>query len=94
MTIYNKFREIDVKNYIYYYFDDINDLDSKKIKVNKKACKDNLTYYIGYVASNDVKHLYIFLNKINGYIKDNERSKHLILIPIDENKKVYYKKYK
>ena len=32
MTIYNKFRETDVKKYIYYYFDDINDWIPKKLK--------------------------------------------------------------
>lgn len=49
-----------------------------------------LIFYIGYIASNSVKPLYIIFNKINGYFEENNGSnyenKYLTLTFIDENK--------
>ena len=60
-------------------------LNPKIIKVDKKSCKDVLIYYIGYEALDGVNTLHINFNKINAYIEDNNWSKHLTLIAVDEN---------
>ena len=72
-------KEIDVKNYTYYFFDDmitIKNLDSNETKIDEKSYK-NIIYYIGYVTVKDLNYttinsvnpLYPIFNKINGYIE-------------------------
>ena len=39
-----------------------------------------------YMKNNSVNLLYLIINKINGYIKDSDRNKYLILVPADESK--------
>ena len=46
-----KIRNLNIKNRIYYYFDDIIDIrkfESNLFKIDKKSHKDFDTYYIGY----------------------------------------------
>ena len=45
----NKVKDIDIKNRIYYVFDDINikHFDPNKIKIDEKSYKNILIYYIG-----------------------------------------------
>ena len=53
----NKFNEIDIKNRIYYFFEDIiniKKLDPNKIKINKKSHKNIFTYRIEYVPVKDI----------------------------------------
>ena len=64
----------------------IDNLGSKKTKLNRKSCKGILIYYIRYKTSNGVKPLYIIFSKTNGYIEDNDGNKYPTLIPIDEKK--------
>ena len=55
----NKFKEIDVKNRIYYFFDDIiniKNLDPNKIKINKKSNKNIVIYQIEYVPFKDLSY--------------------------------------
>ena len=43
----NKFKDIDIKNRTYYFFDDIinmKNFDPNKIKIDKKSYKDILIY--------------------------------------------------
>ena len=73
----NKFKDKDIKNRIYYFFDDINikSFDPNKIKIDEKSYKNILTYYLGYVTIidlkcikiNSVNPLYLIINKVNGY---------------------------
>ena len=66
----NSVKEINVRNRMYYFFDDminIKNLDSKKIKINEKSYKNILTYYNSYETTNSVKPLYLIINKMNGY---------------------------
>ena len=47
-----KFKDIDIENNIYYFFDDIVNIkffDPSKTKVDEKSYKDIPTYNIGYV---------------------------------------------
>ena len=53
----NKFKDIDIKNRKYYFFNDrinIKNLDSNKIKVDEKSNKNILIYYIAYVMVTDL----------------------------------------
>ena len=69
----NKFRDIDIKNLTYDFFDNINikNFDPNKIDENSYNI---LTYYIGYVTIKDLKYvkitsinpLYLFFSKVNG----------------------------
>ena len=75
----------------YDHFDDvinINDLDSRNMKIMIMYSKCNLIYFIGYKASNDLKNIF---NERNGYFEVNNERKYLTLILIDENKDVLKK---
>ena len=52
----NKFKDIDIKNRTYYFFNDINNIkmfDPNNIKIGEKSYKNILIYYIGYVTLKD-----------------------------------------
>ena len=77
----SKAKGIDIKNRIFYSFNDminITDFDLNNIKIDEKSYKNVLIYYIGYVAIKDLKYvkinsvnpLYLILNKGNGYFKE------------------------
>ena len=62
----NKFKDIDIKNHIYYFFDDIINIkkfDPNKIKIDEKSYKNILNYYTGYVMMKISK--YLNINSIN-----------------------------
>ena len=43
----NKFKDIDIKNWTYYLFDDminIKNLDPNNIKIDEKSCKNIVVY--------------------------------------------------
>ena len=47
---------INVKNYTYYFFDDIiniKEFDPNNIKIDENLCKNILIYYITYVTMKD-----------------------------------------
>ena len=39
-----------------------------------------------YIKINSVNCLYLIINKINGYIEESNKNKHLTLVPTDESK--------
>ena len=93
----NKFKEMDMKNHKYYFFDDminIKNLDPNKIKIDENSYKIILIYYIGHVMIKDLNHveidslnpLYLIINKINGYIEESNGNEYLTLVPTDERK--------
>ena len=67
----------------------IKNLDPNKIKINKKSYKNILIYCIGYlkVKINSVNPLYLIIDKIKGYIEENNGDKYLMLVPTDEKKR-------
>ena len=82
----NKFKEIDLKNHTYYFFDDminIKNLDPNKIKIYKKSNQSILIHIIRYVTIKDliyvkinsVNPLFVIVDKINGYIEGSNGSK-------------------
>ena len=75
-------KEINIKNRIYYYFDDminIKDFNSNLLKIDKKPYKNIDIYYMAYIAMKDfdnvninsVNPLYMIIDKEDGYIEWN-----------------------
>ena len=65
---------------------DIRHLDPNSIKVDLKSYKTILVYYIGYIALNSIKPLYLVVRKIYGYIEEYNGNKCLTLVYTDERK--------
>ena len=93
----NKVKDIDRKNRINYFFDDIINIksfDSNNTKIDEKYFKIILIYYIGYVTIKDLKYLkinrvnslYLICNKVNGYFEEINGNKYLMLVLTNENK--------
>ena len=62
----NKVKDIDIKNYTYYFSNDtinIKNFDLNNFKKDKKSYKNILIYYIGYVTITDLK--YVKINSVN-----------------------------
>ena len=95
----HKFKDIDIENCKYYFFDDIinkNFFDPNKIKTDEKWYKNILIYYIGYLTIKDSKYLkinsvnplYLIFNKVNGYFEEINKDKYLMLVPTNESKEI------
>ena len=91
-------KEINIKNLIYYFFDDMinfKDFDPNLIKIDKKSYKNISIFYIGYITMKDSNHLkiyslnrlYLIIGEVDGYIEENTGNKYLTLASTDKNKK-------
>ena len=69
-------KDINIKNRVYYFFNDIiniNDFEPNDIRIDEKSNKYILIYYIGYVTIKkhlkiySVNPLYLVFNKVNRY---------------------------
>ena len=97
-------KQINVKNWTYYFYNDIIELenfDASLLKIDKKSNKDIGIYNIGYVTIKkigDCKNiytvnlLYFCINHASRYIEEINENKYLILDSINENKELL-KKY-
>ena len=96
----DKFKDINIKNHAYYFFDDIiniKNFDPINIKIDEKLYKNILIYYTGYVTIknskyvkiNSVNPLYLIFIKVNRYFEKINKNKYLTLVPTNENKKYY-----
>ena len=63
--------------------------DSSLLKIDKKSYKNTGIYYIGYITIkkindceniNSVNPLYLMIGKVDGYIKENNGNKYLVLL--------------
>ena len=100
----NTTKQINIKNQTYYFYNDIIDLenfDTKLLKVDKKSYKDIDIYNIGYVTKkkiynckniNGVNPLHLGITHANGYIEEKGMDKCLVFDSTDENKELL-KKY-
>ena len=84
----NKVKDIDIKNWIYYFLGDIiniKNFDSNNIEIDEKSDNNILISYSGYVTIKDSKYvkingvnpLYLILSKVNGYFEEIDKSKYL-----------------
>ena len=79
-----KIRQINIKNWTYYFYideTDLKDFDAKLLKIDKKDYKDIDIYYIGYVTVkkiancnniNSVNPLYLMINEMIGYFEEKK----------------------
>ena len=100
-----KVKQINIKNWTYYFYNDqinLKDFDARLLKVDKKNYKEIGIYYIGYVTVkkigncnniNSVNPLYLMINEMIGHFEEKNENKYLVLDDVDENKEVS-KKYK
>ena len=91
----NKVKDINIKIRTYYFFNDIIDIenfDPNNIKIDEKAYKNILIYYIGYVTIKDyvkmysVNPFYLTFRYVNGYFEEINENKYLTLVPTNESK--------
>ena len=97
-------KQIDIKNWTYYFYNDIIDLKifkSNLLEIDKKSYKDIGIYNIGYITIKkiddceniySVNPLYLRINHESGYIQEKGVNKYLIFGSTDENKELL-KKY-
>ena len=83
-------KQINIKNWTYYFYNDIIDLgnfDSSLLKLDKKSYKDIGIYNIGYTTIKkigDCKNIYsvnplcLRINHVSGYIEEENENKYLI----------------
>ena len=91
-----KIKQINIKNWTYYFYNDIINLkgfDDWLLKVDKKLYKNIDVYYIGYITIKNtddyesiygVNSLYLRINHTSGYIEEKNGNKYLIFISVDE----------
>ena len=97
-------KQINIENRTNYFYNDIIDLenvDTRLLKIDKKSYKDFGIYNIGYVTKkkiddckniNSVNSLQLNITHANGYIKEKGVNKYLVFDFIDKNKELL-KKY-
>ena len=97
-------KQINIKNWTYYFYNDIIDLEnfnSSLLKIDKKSYKDIGIYNIGYITIKkigDCKNIYsvnplsLRITHASGYIEEKGVNKYLVFDSTDENKELI-KKY-
>ena len=93
-------KQINIKNWTYYFYNDITDLKNlyaRLLKVDKKHYKGINIYYIGYITIKQIDEyesiysvnpLYLHINHASGCIEEENGNKYLIFNSVDENKEV------
>ena len=92
----NKVKDIDIKNRIQDFFNDIINkkiFDSNNIKVDEKSYKNIFIYYIEQVTIKDSKYvkiisvnpLYLIFENVDKYFKEINKGKYLTLVPTNKS---------
>ena len=96
-------KQIDIKNRIYYFYNDMTDIkifDSQLLKIDKKSYKNIGIYNIGYITIKkiddyeniySVNPLYLIIDHASGYIEEKGVNKYLVFDSTDENKELLKK---
>ena len=90
-------KQIEIKNQTYYFDNDMINLKSNLLKIDKKSYKSTGIYNIGYITikkidnyesiySANPQHLQV--NRANEYIEEKNENKHLIFDSADGNKEL------
>ena len=97
-------KQFNIKNWTYYFYNDIIDLENFKsnlLKIDKKSYKDIGIYNIGYITIkkigdckniNSVNPINLHINHASGYIEEINGDKYIIFDSVDKNKELL-KKY-
>ena len=88
----DKLKEIDIKNRMCYYFDDIikiEDFDLDNILIGETSYEIILVYNISYKSLIDSKPLSIRFNKIDGFIRVYDGTRYLVLIGSEKYDSIY-----
>ena len=93
-------KQINFKNWTYYFYNDIIDLkdfDAKLLKIRKTSYRNIDIYIIGYITIKkiddyesiySVNVLYLCIGHTRGYIAEKSGNKYLIFHSVNENKEV------
>ena len=86
----NSLKETNIKNRTYYFFNDmiyIKSIDPNEFKMDYKKYTTLDTWWseFGCITINSVNPLCLIIDKINGYIKESNGNKYLILVPTDKD---------
>ena len=96
-----KTKELDIKNWTYYFFDDIIDIrnfHSNLFKLDKKPYKDIDINFIGYITIkkfsdceniHSVNPSYLITHSATGYFKEKKGEKYLILDSTEKYEEVF-----
>ena len=87
----NTFKDINIKNYRYFFVNDIinqKNFDPNNMKIDEKSYKNIFVYYIGYVTIKDSKYikinsvnsLYLIFSKVNDYFEEINANRCLTLV--------------
>ena len=91
-------KQINIKNQIYYFYNDqidLKDFDTRLLKIDKREYNEIDIYYIGYVTIkkiadynniNSVNPFYLMINEMIGHFEEKNENKYLVLDDVDENK--------
>ena len=94
-------KEINIKNQIYYFFDDMIDIKnfpSNLLEIDRKLHKDIDIYYIGYITIkkfsdceniHSVNPLYLIIHSATGYFKEKNGEKYLIIDSTEKYEEVF-----
>ena len=91
----NKVKDINIKIWTHYFFNDIINIESfdpNNIKIDEKSYKNILTYYMGdmtikeYIKIYSVNPLYLIFRYANGYFEGINGNKYLTLVPTNDSK--------
>ena len=92
-----KVKQINIKNWNYYFCNDqitLKDFDARLLKVEKKDYEIDI-YYNGYLTVkkiancnniNSVNPLYLMINEMIGSFEEKSENKNLVLDDVNENK--------
>ena len=95
--------QINIKNWTYYSYNNIIDLehiDARLLKIDKKSYKNIDIYYIGYITIKkiddcesiySVNPLYLRIDHASGCTEGKNWNKYLISDSVDENKEILKK---
>ena len=90
-------KQMSIKNRTYYFYNaliNIEDFDSKLLKLDKKSYKNIDIYYIGYITKKDeykinsVNPLYLLVHRIDGFIEEKRGNKYLNIDFTDSSNEV------
>ena len=88
---------MNIKSRTYYFYSDlinIKDFDARLLRSEKEISLGLDIYYIGYVTKksdrnvNSVNPLHLIINRIDGFIKDQNGDKYLNIASTDRNSEV------